>query len=105
MGPPGFEPGTDRLCIPLQLSLPLSGLWAGLSLRPRPKRWGACRLVSTPSLMGLARDYHFRDIADLGFPEFDRYHLKVSLQAALDRSAYLNWDLADLVSGAGCSNH
>jgi len=34
MGPRGFEPRTDRLCIPLQLSLPLSSLWAGLSLHP-----------------------------------------------------------------------
>jgi len=34
MGPLGFEPRTDRLCIPLQLSLPLWGLWAGLSLHP-----------------------------------------------------------------------
>jgi hypothetical protein len=34
MGPAGFEPATKRLCIPLQLSLPLVGLWAGLSLRP-----------------------------------------------------------------------
>jgi len=34
MGPPGFEPGTSRLCIPLQLSLLLADLWAGLSLHP-----------------------------------------------------------------------
>ncbi len=34
VGPEGIEPSTKRLCIPLQLSLPLSGLWAGLSLRP-----------------------------------------------------------------------
>ncbi len=46
----GFEPTANRLCIPLQLLLPLSSLWAGLSLHPRPKRWGACHLVSTPSL-------------------------------------------------------
>jgi len=37
MGPAGFEPATNRLCIPLQLSLPLSGLWAGLSLHPYSK--------------------------------------------------------------------
>ena len=47
MGPPGFEPGTNQLCIPLRFSPPLSGSWAGLSLHPANR--GACRLVSTPS--------------------------------------------------------
>ena len=34
MGPPGFEPGTNQLCIPPRFSPPLAGLWAGLSLHP-----------------------------------------------------------------------
>lgn len=55
VGLPGVEPGTNGLCLPLQLSLPLSGLWSGLSLTFR-----FARTVSTPSLIsqGLARDYH-----------------------------------------------
>ena len=69
----------------LQLSLPLSGLWAGLSLHPtyRLRRAGACRLVSTPSPVrrSLARDYPTYSTG-LGFPEFDRYHLRISPQAA-----------------------
>ena len=32
VGPPGLEPGTKGLCLPLQLSLPVSSLWSGLSL-------------------------------------------------------------------------
>jgi hypothetical protein len=32
VGPPGVEPGTNGLCVPLWLSPPLSGLWSGLSL-------------------------------------------------------------------------
>ena len=73
MGPVGFEPTTNRLCVPLQLSLPLSGLWSGLSLHPSEE--GACRLVSTPSsgtAGGLARDYHCHIYVASGFPEFDR---------------------------------
>lgn len=80
VGPPGFEPRTNRLCIPLRLSPPLSSLWAGLSLHPR--RRGACRLVSTPSSelrLGSGLPYLF----DLGFPEFDRLCLKITLQVAL----------------------
>lgn len=55
VGLPGVEPGTNGLCVPLQFSLPLSGLWSGLSLTFR-----LARTVSTPSLIsqGLARDYH-----------------------------------------------
>lgn len=34
VGMAGFEPATNRLCTPLQLSLPLSSLWSGLSLHP-----------------------------------------------------------------------
>ena len=65
----------------------------GLDYPFTPK--GACRLVSTPSLAGLARDYRIQ-ITDLGFPEFDRYHLEVSPQAALDKLTY-HLDLANLV--------
>lgn len=32
VGPPGVEPGTNGLCLPLRLSPPLSGLQSGLSL-------------------------------------------------------------------------
>jgi hypothetical protein len=59
MGPVGFEPTTKRLCIPPQLSLPLSGLWAGLSLHPGvllPR--GLPSSLYTFPVLGLARDYH-----------------------------------------------
>ena len=42
---------------------------------------------------------------DLGFPEFDRCHYRVSPIAAPDKLAYPNSDLAKLISGAGRSNH
>jgi len=32
VGPHGLEPWTKGLCLPLQLSLPVSSLWSGLSL-------------------------------------------------------------------------
>ena len=50
----------------------------------RLRRTGACRLVSTPSPVNrsLARDYPTYLLIDLGFPEFDRYHLGISSQAA-----------------------
>lgn len=35
VGVDGLEPSTNQLCVPLQLSLPLSGLRSGLSLHPR----------------------------------------------------------------------
>ena len=34
LGPTGFEPVTNRLCVPLRLSPPLTGSWSGLSLHP-----------------------------------------------------------------------
>ena len=43
MGPEGFEPPTNQLCVPLRLSPPLSGSWAGLSLHP-PLREGCLPL-------------------------------------------------------------
>ncbi len=70
VGPPGFEPGRDRLCFPLRLSPPLSGSWAGLSLHPIT---GVCRLVSTPSPsqeLGSGSPCFF----DAGFPEFGRMY-------------------------------
>ena len=56
------------MLVPLQFSLPLSGLWSGLSLTFR-----LARTVSTPSLItqGLARDYH---ALSRGFPEFERFY-------------------------------
>jgi hypothetical protein len=74
VGPAGFEPATKRLCIPPQLSLPLSGLWAGLSLHPGDALPGACRPVSTPShrwaWLGITIP------CGSGFPEFDRQSLE-----------------------------
>jgi hypothetical protein len=88
VGPPGFEPGTDRLCIPSTAFAAPFGFvgWTipspdGVSVAPQ----GACRLVSTPSPVtdqDLARDYPTYVLVGLGFPEFDRYHLRVSPQAA-----------------------
>ena len=77
MGPAGFEPATKRLCIPPQLSLPLSGLWAGLSLRPE----GAPAVQS----LHLPRYEAWLGITmpcGEGFPEFDRVHLGIAPQAA-----------------------
>ncbi len=84
MGPVGFEPTTKRLCIPLQLSLPeycpVCGLdcpfvHAGISYTGR--------LPS--SLYTFPGDGAWLGITvscELGFPEFDRSHLKITLQAA-----------------------
>jgi hypothetical protein len=56
VGPVGIEPTAKRLCIPLQFLLPLSSLWAGLSLHPGQ----GCLPSSlyTFPRWGLARDYH-----------------------------------------------
>ena len=51
VGPPGFEPGTNQLCIPPRFSPPpLCGV-CGLDYPFAPPKCvrGACRLVSTPS--------------------------------------------------------
>jgi len=54
MGPAGFEPATNRLCIPLRLSSPLSGLWAGLSLHlGRRPRVPAVQSLHLPASGGL----------------------------------------------------
>ncbi len=59
---------------------------------PPPKALG--RLPSslyTFPIKGLARDYHIGRYlyrCDLGFPEFDRFHYRVSPIAALDKLAY-----------------
>ena len=65
MGRDGFEPSTYRLCLPLQFSLPLSGLWSGLYLHPF-----GCSPSSlyTFILRCLARYYHFK-----GFTEFEEF--------------------------------
>jgi len=93
VGPAGFEPATNRLCVPLQLSLPLSGLRSGLSLHPR----------GMPAVQSLHLSWHGQDLARdchclaaPGFPEFDRIYLLVAQQAALNILAYLFLDLAKL---------
>jgi len=45
--------------------------WSGLSLHRSASALGAARLVSTPSLAGLARDRHLT-----GFPEFGQFCIK-----------------------------
>ena len=59
VGRAGFEPATNRLCAPLQLSLPLSSLWSGLSLHP-PRMPAVQSLHLSPDMTSgdLARDYH-----------------------------------------------
>jgi hypothetical protein len=37
---------------------------------------GVSRQVVTPSIPGLARDWHFK-----AFPEFERFYIKISLNA------------------------
>ena len=85
MGPAGFEPATNRLCIPLQLSLPLSGLWAGLSLHPIMGYLpSSLYTFLAEAWLGITVSH------DLGFPEFDRFHLKITPQAAPCRKSYQN---------------
>lgn len=87
VGRAGFEPAANRLCLPLQLSLPFSSLWSGLSLHPPVS--GACRTVSTPSR--LRRAWLGITILYKGFPEFDRIYLPITRQAALNISTYLEY--------------
>jgi hypothetical protein len=87
VGPPGFEPGTNRLCIPLQLSLPRG--FCGLDY-PFTLALGLA-LGCLPSSLYTFPDWAWlgitlSDAAELGFPEFDRFHREVSLSAALDES-------------------
>jgi len=81
MGPVGFEPTTNQLCTPPQLSLPLSGLWAGLSLHPLAGCLPSSLYTFTAIRRRLARDYRFH--AEVGFPEFDRILYRVSPVEAL----------------------
>ena len=77
MGPAGLEPATYRLCVPLQFSLPLSGLWSGLSLHPLTVSKLGClpsRLYTFLKEAWLGITISF----DLGFPEFDKFHLKIT---------------------------
>jgi len=55
VGEAGFEPATNRLCVPLQLSLPLSSLRSGLSLHPRGMP--AVQSLHLVARATLARDY------------------------------------------------
>ena len=101
VGPVGIEPTTKRLCIPLQFSLPLSGLWAGLSLHLAARHFGgpsfrrnaegACRPVSTPSPrlhrcrpgLGSGLPRRKKDcLAAQASPSLTGNHLPVSRQAA-----------------------
>ncbi|SRR5581483_4117013 len=69
VGLAGFEPATRRLCFPPQLSLPLSGLWSGLSLHPIRNGGLPSSLYTFPltrAWLGITMS------AELGFPEFDR---------------------------------
>ena len=56
VGLPGVEPGTNGLCVPLQLSLPLSGSWSGLSLAFTARPYSLYTVLEVSQ--GLARDYH-----------------------------------------------
>jgi len=91
VGPPGFEPRTNRLCIPLQLSLPLSGSWAGPSLYPAarvPAVW-SLHLPRLDSGLGSGLPYRRSDV---GFPEFDRCLQKITpLEARYNRSCRYVW--------------
>ncbi len=68
MGPAGFEPATNRLCIPLQLSPPLSGLWSGLSLHP----WEGCLPSSLYTFLAAEAWFGITISSEVGFPEFGR---------------------------------
>src|SRR5581483_5461316 len=70
MGPVGFEPTTNQLCFPLQLSLSLSSLWAGLSLYPEGvPAVESLHLRLLEEALGSGLPY---PVEDVGFPEFDR---------------------------------
>ena len=56
VGPRGVEPRTNGLCLPLQLSLPVSGLWSGLSLVITTYPYSLYTFQM--QAFGLARDYH-----------------------------------------------
>ena len=56
VGPRGVEPRTNGLCLPLQLSLPVSGLWSGLSLVFTTYPYSLYTFQT--SLFGFARDRH-----------------------------------------------
>ena len=74
IGPEGFEPPTNQLCIPLRLSPPLSGSWAGLSLHPRGM--SAIESLHLP-LSKKVKKEAWLGITMLspsaGFPEFDKF--------------------------------
>ena len=91
VGPAGFEPATKRLCIPLQLSLSLSGLRAGTT--PSPGLWApATRLVHLPqeeteAWLGITMPF------SKGFPDFDRFstedfYFKVALYKWIRQGDY-----------------
>lgn len=56
VGPVGLDPATKALCLPLQVSLLLSNLWAGLSLH-ESKLVLAVKSLHVPTTVGFARDY------------------------------------------------
>ena len=59
VGMVGFEPTTNQLCAPLQLSLLLSNLWSGLSLHPSGDGCLPFSLYTFPLVKAdLARDCH-----------------------------------------------
>ncbi len=67
VGPPRVELGTNGLCVPLQLSLPVSSLWSGLSLVFTTYPYSLYTFQAL--LLDLARDYHAAN--STGFPEFE----------------------------------
>lgn len=79
VGVPGLEPGTNRLCVPLQFSLPLSCLWSGLSLYPIVL--DTCHTVSTPfrQLADLARDYQSLIKEFKASPNLTRYTYRLPM--------------------------
>lgn len=77
VGREGIEPSTNRLCVPLQLSLPLSSLWSGLSLYPPLCGYLPYSLYTFPALS--ERAGFGSGLPFIGFPEFDRIYLPVTL--------------------------
>ena len=69
-----IELSTNRLCVPLQFSLPLSSLWSGLSLYPLICGYLPFSLYTFPRQ---SRTWLGITIIK-GFPEFDRIYLPVT---------------------------
>src|SRR5437588_4745719 len=86
MGPVGFEPTTNQLCVPPQLLLPLSGSWAGLSLHP-DGRLPSSLYTFVFQRRRLAREYHIRSGTQAS-PNLTGYNRRIAPPAALLPSSY-----------------